>query len=85
MVPLPPDSVWFYLPNQGAAAAFSGIFGLLAIGMVFRAWEGGLRKFYLVELVGISWEVAGFAVRAVAHDNMADVVGISAVVMVCSR
>ncbi|KAF2159537.1 hypothetical protein M409DRAFT_30012 [Zasmidium cellare ATCC 36951] len=73
MAPLPDDSAWFYYPNTGAAAFFSAFFGLLGVGISFRAWQGGLKKFYWVELIGVLWEVAGFAVRAAAHDRTTDV------------
>ena len=82
MGPLPPDSVWFYVPNKGAASLFSALFGVLGVGMTFRAWQGGLRKFYWVELMGISWEIAGFALRAAAHDKISDVVSICAMATV---
>lgn len=69
-----PGGVWFYIPNLPAAVLFAVSFGLIGSIIIYHAFRGGLRRFFWVVMVGIVMEVGGFACRAVARHNLAEIV-----------
>jgi hypothetical protein len=67
--------VWFYTPKQGAAIFFDIAFGLIAVGVVYRFLRGhGSRAFFITVMIGLVFEVVGFAMRAVATHRLDEVV-----------
>jgi hypothetical protein len=67
--------VWFYTPNQGAAIFFDIAFGLIAVGVTYRFFRGrGSRAFFITVMIGLVFEIVGFAMRAVARHRLDEVV-----------
>lgn len=68
--------VWFYYPNQPAAIVFTISFGLIAGAIIYRSIQTKqIRAFFWVVMVGMIFEVIGFALRAAAKTDLSQVVG----------